>query len=151
MNEKGRRAEDMTEIAVMLSVRPEWSDLILLGEKKVECRKSWPKKIKPPFRVYQYETAASGGAGAVVAEWTCKMICAVLTYPEYFNKYPLFHEKAIREARMTDDEVESYGKGRTVGGLVISDMKVYDAPRPLSDFGLERPPQSWCYVKKKDV
>ena len=30
----------------------------------------------------------------------------------------------------------------------ISDLEVYDTPKELNEFGLKRPPQSWCYVKE---
>lgn len=30
----------------------------------------------------------------------------------------------------------------------ISDLKIYDEPKKLSEFGLKRPPQSWCYVEE---
>ena len=32
-------------------------------------------------------------------------------------------------------------------GWHISNLKIYDTPKPLSEFGLTRAPQSWCYVK----
>ena len=36
----------------------------------------------------------------------------------------------------------------TFYGWHISDLKIYDTPKELSDFGLKRPPQSWCYVEE---
>lgn len=30
----------------------------------------------------------------------------------------------------------------------ISDLEVYDTPKELNEFGLKRPPQSWCYVEE---
>ncbi len=41
--------------AVMLSIRPEWCEKILNGEKTVEIRKTKPK-IETPFKVYIYCT-----------------------------------------------------------------------------------------------
>ena len=32
----------------------------------------------------------------------------------------------------------------------ISDLVIYDKPKELSEFGLERPPQSWCYVNEEN-
>ncbi len=34
-------------------------------------------------------------------------------------------------------------------GWHISDLKIYDEPKELSEFGLTRPPQSWCYVEER--
>lgn len=33
-------------------------------------------------------------------------------------------------------------------GWHISDLKIYDKPKELSEFGLKRAPQSWCYVEE---
>lgn len=39
--------------AILMSIRPEWCDLILQGKKTVEVRKTRPK-MKTPFKVYIY-------------------------------------------------------------------------------------------------
>ena len=43
--------------AVLLSIRPEWCEKILSGEKTVEIRKTRPK-LEPPFKCYIYCTLA---------------------------------------------------------------------------------------------
>lgn len=43
--------------AVLLSIRPEWCDLIVRGRKTAEVRKTRPK-LETPFRVYVYCTKA---------------------------------------------------------------------------------------------
>lgn len=56
----------------------------------------------------------------------------------------------------------SYADLKDLYGWHISDLKIYDHPRPLSDFTrlratkfgyepvrIERPPQSWCYVMEE--
>ena len=43
--------------AVLLSIRPEWCEKILGGEKTVEIRKTRPK-LEPPFKCYIYCTLA---------------------------------------------------------------------------------------------
>jgi predicted transcriptional regulator len=43
--------------AVLLSIRPEWCDLIIRGQKTIEVRKTRPKS-ETPFRVYVYCTKA---------------------------------------------------------------------------------------------
>lgn len=42
-------------MAVMLSIRPEWCEKIISGEKTVEVRKTKPK-LEPPFKCYIYCT-----------------------------------------------------------------------------------------------
>lgn len=48
--------------AVLLSVRPEWCEKILNGEKTVEIRKSCPAH-GTPFKVYIYCTKAQSKIG----------------------------------------------------------------------------------------
>lgn len=47
--------------AILLSIRPEWCDLILQGKKTMEIRKNYPKHLYgkgKPFKVYVYCTKA---------------------------------------------------------------------------------------------
>ena len=68
----------------------------------------------------------------------------------------------LSEACMTSDELEKYLNGGIGYGWHISDLKIYDTPRELSEFtGLQntrfgaapyeikRAPQSWCYVEEQ--
>lgn len=43
--------------AILLSIRPEWCDLIIRGQKTIEVRKTRPK-LETPFKVYIYCTKA---------------------------------------------------------------------------------------------
>lgn len=43
--------------AILLSIRPEWCDLIIRGQKTLEVRRTRPK-LETPFRVYVYCTKA---------------------------------------------------------------------------------------------
>lgn len=45
----------MQNKSVLISIQPQWCELILRGKKTVEVRKSRPK-LKPPFRCYIYCT-----------------------------------------------------------------------------------------------
>lgn len=49
---------------------------------------------------------------------------------------------------MSPSDFLEYGKGGVLYSWHISDLKIYDKPRELSEFGLTRPPQSWCYVEE---
>ena len=42
--------------SVLMSIRPTWAQKIDSGEKTVEVRKSFPVKLKTPFKVYLYCT-----------------------------------------------------------------------------------------------
>lgn len=68
--------------AVMISIKPQWCELITQGKKTVEVRKTKPK-LKTPFKCYIYETKGlyrgSGdclfrGLGKVIGEFVCDFI-----------------------------------------------------------------------------
>ena len=44
--------------AVLISIRPEWAEKILAGEKTLEVRKNRPN-METPFKVYIYCTAGN--------------------------------------------------------------------------------------------
>ena len=159
--------------AVMLSIRPKWCEKIASGEKTIEVRKTRPK-LETPFKVYIYCTqsgvalGAWGKHGKVIGEFTCDRI---------YWLAPLNHapEDVEQQACLTREEIVRYLKG--VGyGYHISDLRIYDQPRELTEFRracpndlysescamysnnngicnngalpLRHPPQSWCYVEE---
>lgn len=122
-------------IDILLSIQPHWCKEILSLRKPVELRKTCPRP-STPFRVYLYETKA--GRGMVVGECVCWMVekAAQRAYSQVM----------IEGSELSSDEIAAYGKGHTVCGWYLAKVKEYERPRPLSDFGLQRAPQSWCYV-----
>lgn len=46
-------------VAILISIKPKWCDLIIRGEKTIEVRKSRPK-IQTPFKCYIYCTKGTG-------------------------------------------------------------------------------------------
>lgn len=59
-----------------------------------------------------------------------------------------YHFPYNGDACLTMHELEVYGKAKRLWGWHISDYKWYREPKSLADFGLKRPPQSWCYVEE---
>ena len=57
MRAAGNGRDDEKMKAILLSIRPEWCDLIIRGQKTLEVRKTRPK-LETPFRVYVYCTKA---------------------------------------------------------------------------------------------
>lgn len=118
----------------MLSLKPRWNRRILDGEKTAEIRKSVPR-CKCPFRVLLYETKSGGGRGAVTGECTC-----------YCADYLQDAAAVARFALLSAPEIEEYARGRKTSAWFLAQVVKYGAPKPLSEFGLTRAPQSWCYV-----
>lgn len=124
---------------ILLSIRPRWLRKIFDGEKTVELRKSRPNgDTVLPVKVYFYETRA--GRGAVVGEGLCYFI-------EKTEKPPYSYSLVLCSGLMAPD-ISRYANGKPIYGWYLSKVVEYKTPRPLSDFGLNRAPQSWCYVKE---
>ena len=103
----------------------------------------------PPIFV----TAPEGGYGSrierktVFGEFVCD--CAELLN-ELFTNGPgeTYHFPYNGESCLTMDELDAYGQGKRLWGWHITEYKWYRESKSLSDFGLKRPPQSWCYVNE---
>ena len=147
---------------IMLSVRPKWCELIANGRKTIEVRKTKPK-CNVPFKVYIYCTKQRVNgeilltydkkiegrnkgfrdegdiplAGKVIGEFVCDEILDC-------------RDVRIDVTCLTVEEWLKYTEGHKglVYGWHISDLIIYDKPKDLSDFGMKRQPQSWCYVEK---
>lgn len=163
--------------AILMSIRPEWCDLIIRHKKTVELRKTCPR-LQTPFKVYIWCTKARTfwarvhGNGwqqldeRVIGEFICDDIRRI--GPEYcVVKEDI--ESAIAGSCLTVPQVKdyagwksglSYADLKDLYGWHISDLRIYDRPRKLQEltglrntrFGMEpveitRPPQSWGYVE----
>lgn len=171
--------------AVLISIRPDWCEKIASGKKTIEVRKSAPKEV--PFKAFiyctktknkwslcDYEGAYQNSEGEIVygqqhiiGEFICDKV------DEYFYTR-LVDFSTLRGYFIRDDhlaamclsygDVMNYGKGKTIYGWHISDLKIYDKPKELSEFisskpknkfrahgdNLTRPPQSWICVEDKN-
>ena len=164
--------------AVLLSIKPQWCELIAMQRKTLEVRKSIPS-IETPFKVYIYETKAKwlfdalrnagmtsiaeileDGFGKVVGEFTCDYIKEIsVPYPAYFTE---MDGSVLDQSCLTYYEIHSYAGTSNIYGWHISDLRVYAEPKTLSDFSLvsagikngwyhkpvDRAPQSFCYVEE---
>lgn len=150
--------------SVLISIHPKWVHKILDGKKTIEVRKTRPK-IETPFKCYIYMTAGSrawsdspadipdgwrknslGASRMVVAEFTCDRIDPIRVFNNGTIQNWNFYN--LENSCVPYDDVVAYiGNNRNGYGWNISDLKIYDKPKMLSDFGMKRPPQSWCYVE----
>lgn len=154
--------------AVLISIRPEWAEKIANGEKTLELRKTEPK-LETPFKVYIYCTAGNlsyevsngifcniSGGRLVVGEFVCDKIGVI-----WGGGYLKMPESAFAGSCLNMDQIDTYLDGKDGHFWHISNLKIYDSPKQLSEFTglrtkrdsmelymLERPPQSWCYVEE---
>ena len=180
--------------SVLISIRPKWCEKIASGQKTIEVRKSAPKEV--PFKAYIYETKGETetpwvdedghfiykGRGQVVGEFVCDKVIRTCGWrlrgdTQKCAKRTTDEETFPELACLTIDEIVKYAgsENREVCGWHISDLKIYDKPKELSEFCIPcktncenckkplfydcwkekgkikvitRPPQSWQYVEE---
>ena len=168
LRRKRRRKETSMSKAVLISIRPEWCEKIIKGQKTIEVRKTRPK-MNPPFKCYIYRSVQGGVIGEFVCDHIFERIVRVGTSceaPKYcicdWNMYCTPLDTLLADACLTKDELEKYLDGGVGYGWHISNLRIYDHPRDLWEFtGLRqtksglapgpitRPPQSWRYVEEE--
>lgn len=171
--------------SVLISIKPKWCAKICheigkdetgkpIYEKCIEVRKSAPKEV--PFKAYIYCTKEKkqddiiwAGAfgdrgkwnGHIIGEFICDKVYnlidafgGIVFADENLNQLEpqLFRNMSC----LTDKQTADYLEDKDGYGWHISDLKIYDKPKELSEFFtpmgkrpsymLERPPQSWQYV-----
>ncbi len=164
---------------VLISIRPKWCEKIISGEKTIEVRKTRPK-MDMPFKCYIFRSVQGGVIGEFVCDDIFERIVRVEAScepPKYcicdwnMDCTPL--DTLLADACLTKDELEKYLDGGVGYGWHISNLKIYDTPRKLSEFKglckvesdccacpyynyskmdcdgrtIKRPPQSWRYVE----
>ena len=174
--------------SILLSIKPKYVELIASGQKTIEVRKSAPQEV--PFKCYIYETKGQYvkfthgahtkygyGRGKVIGEFVCDRITdisvVVRNCNENYNE--VYHNDECKGSCLTWKELQEYGKDKPLYGWHISDLKIYDKPKELSEFSrpcsysglcfsckrtsfkkdgnllcntkITRPPQSWMHVE----
>lgn len=137
--------------AVLMSIKPKWVELILNGKKTIEVRKTAPK-LKPPFKVYVYETKGKTeipwvdedghfvyqGRGEVIAEFVCDYEYDLFPFGMgsgvELNGELVSNEIFCNQCCLTEQEICDYIGMRDGVGLHISELKEYDKPKKLSEF-----------------
>jgi predicted transcriptional regulator len=185
----------------MLSIRPKWVEKIARGEKTIEVRKTRPK-MNTPFKCYIYCTLQgcneffrvdlgrdvakwnrgkwADRKGKVIGEFTCDRIYELQTKAHGGSYYVKNEDQPTtnfiaRQSCLDLKDMHDYLHAQKGYGWHITDLRIYDAPRELSEFLLACPnswycescamywenngtcgneslqikhaPQSWCYVE----
>ena len=165
--------------AVLISIRPKWCEKIANGEKTIEVRKTRPK-MNTPFKCYIYCTLPKYphedfiatdyprpqfyGGGKVIGEFTCDRIDEYdddTIFSFRYEDYARWNDFDLDRACIHPEDFQNYANGKWLYGWHISDLRIYDTPRELSEFtglrntrfgaapyDIKRPPQSWCYVEE---
>lgn len=138
--------------SVLISIRPEWCEKILTGEKTVEVRKTRPR-LKTPFKCYIYCTNSSDGKihtmpgnshqwinQKIIGEFTCDKM-RFYTGKSWLVKEDI--ENATAGSCLTLEQIKEYAGWRKVKTFTerkdlymwhISDLHIYPEPVKLKDF-----------------
>ena len=179
--------------SVLISTRPKLVEKIChkigedetgkaIYEKRIEVRKTAPKEV--PFKAYIYCTIGNGvkgdylvpsgiQCGKVIGWFVCNSVDKY--HYDYCDGVDI-DDDTILETAIDREDINIYAKGKTLYGWHISDLKIYDKPKELSEFytkkkcnsckksgyestacmydedckvpmSITRPPQSWMYVE----
>ena len=149
--------------AVMLSIRPQWCELICNGKKTIEVRKTRPKLetpfkcyiyctqdkvhtlfkdwIDPPFVVREYNIMNGKGVKNVFADnrpWgnaNGKVIGEFVCDSFHYMQNCITGEFYAEGTCLTPEQIEEYcGNSHTLYGWHISALQIYDKPKELSEF-----------------
>lgn len=131
--------------AVMLSLRPQWCEKIFNGSKSIEVRKSRPS-LDMPFRVYVYQTKHKGGkkivsevlnsvygGGKVIGSFVCDRIREII--PLGLRGFKLGAEW-LKEMCLSKEQLDEYGGLKTLYSWHITEPKLFDKPRDITEFAL---------------
>lgn len=179
--------------SVLISIKPEWVEKITSGKKTIEVRKTAPKEV--PFKAYiyctktknkwstcDYEGAYQNSKGEIVyaqqhiiGEFVCDKVYLIKNQGNRFvvaNEAQGVTNEIARQSCLDYYDMDNYLDNKDGYGWHISDLKIYDKPKNLSEFKkgcngckerdtyhcyfycygkrpLTRPPQSWCYVEEE--
>lgn len=136
--------------AVLISINPKWCELIANGKKTIEARKNKPK-LYAPFKCYIYCTKGNLKVphelleihgpdgkirktnGMVMGEFVCDNICPISILDNGAIQNWNFYD--LQASCVPYDDLAAYiGVGKTGYGWHISDLLIYDKPKPLSMF-----------------
>lgn len=131
--------------AVLISIQPKWCEKIFNGSKSIEVRKSRPS-IDMPFRVYVYQTKHKGGkkivsevldsvysGGKVIGSFVCDRIREII--PLGLRGFKLGAEW-LKEMCLSKEQLDEYGGLKTLYSWHITEPKLFDKPRDITEFAL---------------
>ena len=145
---------------VLASLKPYYYYLVGEGIKKIEVRKDMPKASDWDNEVLFYMSKDEKSFAKIPKEFQEKyrkhfgkvgmqFICNKVDEYNFHNGLTEFNSMGLpsriygsylifaddyKSMCLSYDEVKNYGKGKTLYGWHISDLKIYDKPRELSEF-----------------
>lgn len=157
--------------AILISIRPEWVEKILNGEKTIEIRKSMPK-CELPIDVYIYcsnpnkyrlwrSSYRNVLNGKVVAKFTLNKVekfkvehLPLLQEMGYINPYTLISFTGNLKTMYLEqnsclllEDVYKYAQNENVFAWHIENLQIFDKPMELSEFYYICQRSGQCFCK----
>ena len=171
--------------SLLVSIQPKRCEKIVKREETIEVQKTRPK-IETPFKCYIYCTIGTGvkgdylvpsgiQCGKVIGEFVCDWVTKITPHcdvKDFVNQYIHGYPAILGENDcLSFQEMKSYLGNKNGYDWHISDIKIYDKQKELSEFKtgckgckerdtyhckfycygerpITRPPQSWQYVEE---
>ena len=122
---------------ILISNKPKWCELIALGKKTKDERKTAPKEV--PFRVLMYcakekkqDDIIWAGAFGDRGKWNGKVIGEFIC--NKVDKLWGADAETEKQTCLSLGELFAYANDKPIYGLHITDLKLYDKPRELGEF-----------------
>ena len=139
----------MSKRFALMSIHPKYANAILDGSKRVEFRKR-----RLPDDIDRVVIYATSPIKAVVGEFMVRE--QVTNTPSaLWREFGNYGVGVSRDALMVYfEDFRGYFAGRQNESrgtaIVIASPITYDEPRPLADYGIVHPPQSWRYLTEEE-
>ena len=135
--------------SVLISIQPKYCELISNGKKTIEVIKTIPK-IETPFKCYIYMSQGDlkdlgsysewiyKNRMKVIGEFVCDWIMKITPHcdiKDFVNQYIHGYPASLGENDcLSFQEMKSYLGNKNGYDWHISDIKIYDKPKELSEF-----------------
>ena len=147
--------------SVLISIRPQWAEKIAKGIKTIEVRKTAPKEV--PFKAYIYCTIGNGvkgdylvpsgiQCGKVIGEFVCDKVYSIKNRGSSFSvadEEQSVTNEIARQSCLDYDDMVSYFGNKDGFGWHISNLKIYDTPKELSEFSRPCSYRGLCFSCKR--
>ena len=140
--------------AILMSIRPQWVEKILNGEKTIEVRKRFPKDYvgwvyiyctmnggciaKSKNKYVYYQKGYTTRSGKVVARFWCDKVEDYVYGHKWSweNGAPMWgadnsYEKILKDMCLTDDELKTYVDDLCFSAIHITKLEIFDKPKEI--------------------
>lgn len=124
---------------LLMSIKQNWCELILKGEKTIEIRKSRPQELSTPFKCYIYctKTGAKEDSiakpGKVIGYFICDKIIPIRVFEDGLIQD--WNWNSLEKSKVPYDDMATYiGHGKIGYGYQISNLKIYKESIDITEF-----------------